>query len=289
MGVDLTRTVAVKKQRWFLLLISLVCGVAIALHPVAAQAQHFWQRLLLQGIQVIQLSNISPRQEVALGQQIHEQMLRQGMRLVQNPAAQNYVSSIGARLVSVGERRGLPYQFHIIQDRQVNAYATMGGFVYVTTELMRRAENEAELASVIAHEIGHIERRHVIRQLQEMAIAQGLMTVAGLDRDRGLQIAMELAFRRPRSREQELEADRYGLGLLARSNYDPRAMVTFLQKLQQEGGTPPTILSTHPSPRDRQLLLENLIRSGLSNECMTNPQPQCGTDTLAYQQQLRSF
>ncbi|MFN4065741.1 MAG: M48 family metallopeptidase [Thermosynechococcus sp.] len=285
----MTRTVAVKKQRWFLLLISLVCGVAIALHPVAAQAQHFWQRLLLQGIQVIQLSNISPRQEVALGQQIHEQMLRQGMRLVQNPAAQNYVSSIGARLVSVGERRGLPYQFHIIQDRQVNAYATMGGFVYVTTELMRRAENEAELASVIAHEIGHIERRHVIRQLQEMAIAQGLMTVAGLDRDRGLQIAMELAFRRPRSREQELEADRYGLGLLARSNYDPRAMVTFLQKLQQEGGTPPTILSTHPSPRDRQLLLENLIRSGLSNECMTNPQPQCGTDTLAYQQQLRSF
>ncbi|MFN3678372.1 M48 family metallopeptidase [Thermosynechococcus sp.] len=287
--MDLTRTVAVKKQRWFLLLTSLVCGVAIALHPVAAQAQHFWQRLLLQGIQLIQLSNISPRQEVALGQQIHEQMLRQGMRLVQNPAAQHYVNSIGARLVSVGERRGLPYQFHIIQDRQVNAYATMGGFVYVTTELMRRAENEAELASVIAHEIGHIERRHVIRQLQEMAIAQGLMTVAGLDRDRGLQIAMELAFRRPRSREQELEADRYGLGLLARSNYDPRAMVTFLQKLQQEGGTPPTILSTHPSPRDRQLLLENLIRSGLSNECVTNPQPQCGTDTLAYQQQLRSF
>ncbi|URR34453.1 M48 family metallopeptidase [Thermosynechococcus sp. HN-54] len=285
----LRETAAVKKQRWFLLFASLVCGVAIALHPVAVQAQNLWQRLLLQGIQVIQLSNISPRQEVALGQQIHEQMLRQGMRLVRNPAAQNYVNSIGERLVSVGERRGLPYHFHIIQDRQVNAYATMGGFVYVTTGLMLKAENEAELASVIAHEIGHIDQRHVIRQLQQMAIAQGLMTAAGLDRDRGLQMAMELAFRRPRSREQELEADRYGLGLLARSNYDPRAMVTFLQKLQRGGGAPPTILSTHPAPRDRQLIAENLIRSGFSNECVVAPQPFCGTDTLAYQQRLRSF
>lgn len=278
-----------RKQRWFLLLVALICGVAIALHPVAVQAQNLWQRLLLQGIQVIQLSNISPRQEVALGQQIHEQMLRQGMRLVRNPAAQNYVNSIGARLVNVGYRRGLPYQFYMIQDRQVNAYATMGGFVYVTTGLMLKAENEAELASVLAHEIGHIDQRHVIRQLQQLAIAQGLMTAAGLERDRGVQLAMELAFRRPRSREQELEADRYGLGLLARSNYDPRAMVTFLQKLQQAGGAPPTILSTHPAPGDRRLIAENLIRSGFSNECVVTPQPFCGTDTVAYQQQLRSF
>ncbi|XFA74428.1 M48 family metallopeptidase [Thermosynechococcaceae cyanobacterium Okahandja] len=278
-----------KPRRWFLLLVSVVCGLAIALHPGVVQAQNLWQRLLLQGIQVIQLSNISPRQEVALGQQIHEQMLRQGMRLVRNRAAQDYVNSIGQRLVNVGDRRGLPYQFQIIQDRQVNAYATMGGFVYVTTGLMLRAENEAELASVIAHEIGHIDQRHVIRQLRQMAVAQGLMTAAGLDRDRGIQMAMELAFRRPRSREQELEADRYGLNLLARSHYDPRGMVTFLQKLRQQGGTPPTILSTHPAPGDRQVIAENLIRSGLTNECLNTPQPLCGTDTVAYQQTLRSF
>jgi predicted Zn-dependent protease len=279
----------VKQRRWFLLLMSVVCGLAIVLHPGMVQAQNLWQRLLLQGVQVLQLSNISPRQEVALGQQINDQMLRQGMRIVRNRAAQDYINSIGQRLVSVGDRRGLPYQFQIIQDRQVNAYATMGGFVYVTTGLMLRAENEAELASVIAHEIGHIDQRHVIRQLQQTAIAQGLMTAAGLDRDRGIQLAMELAFRRPRSREQELDADRYGLNLLTRSNYDPRGMVTFLQKLRQQGGTPPTILSTHPAPGDRLAIAENLIRSGLGNACLHTPQPMCGTDTIAYQQTLRSF
>lgn len=280
------RVLTMKRQRWLTLLAVITLVVTVTLHPVAAQAQNLWQRLLIQGVQKIQLSNIGPQQEVAIGQQINQQMLRQGMRLYTDPRVQGYVNQIGQRLISVGDRRNIPYTFQVISDRQVNAYATMGGFVYVTTGLIATADNEAELASVIAHEIGHIEQRHVIRQMQRMAVAQGLMTAAGLDRDRGVQMATELAFRRPRSREAEYEADRHGLVLLSRGNYATSAMPAFLRKLGRQG-SPPTILSTHPAPNDRIVAAETMIRSGVNNLCTEQPaDPQCGTDPQAYRQTL---
>lgn len=275
-----------KRQRWLTLLAVITLVVTVTLHPISVQAQSLWQRLLIQGIQMIQLSNINPQQEVAIGQQINQQMIRQGMRLYTEPNIQGYVNQIGQRLISVGDRPNIPYTFQVINDRQVNAYATMGGFVYVTTGLMATAENEAELASVIAHEIGHIEKRHVIRQMQRTAVAQGLMTAAGLDRDRGVQMAAELAFRRPRSREDEYEADSHGLILLSRGNYSTSAMPAFLRKLGRQG-SPPTILSTHPAPNDRIVAVENMIRAGVNNLCTENPgDPQCGTDPQTYRQTL---
>lgn len=242
----------------------------------------------MQGIQLMQVSNISPQQEVAIGQQINQQMIRQGMRVNSNPNLQNYVNQIGQRLVSVTDRKNIPYTIQVINDRNVNAYATMGGFVYITTGLIATAENEAELASVIGHEIGHIEQRHVIKQMQQTLLARGLLTAAGLDRDQGVLMATELAFRRPRSRQDELEADRVGLILLARSNYGTAGLPSFLTKLAQNP-SPPAFLSTHPAARDRVVIAQQLIQSGINNNCVNTPaDPVCGLDRGLYQQQLRS-
>ncbi len=237
----------------------------------------------------MQVSNISPQQEVVIGRQINQQMLRQGMRLSTNPNLQAYINRIGQRLVNVTERKNIPYTFQVINDRNVNAYATMGGFVYLTTGLIATAENEAELASVIGHEIGHIEQRHVIQQMQQTLLAQGLLTVAGLDRDQGVLMATELAFRRPRSRQDELAADRVGLILLARSNYGTIGLPSFLTKLAQKPA-PPAILSTHPAARDRVVIAQQLIQSGINNNCVNTPQdPNCGLDNALYQNGIRSF
>lgn len=277
-----------RQNRWFIRVAAVSLALSLLLHPLAAQAQSVLDRLLFQGIQLLQVSNISPQQEVGIGQQINQQMLRQGMRVNSNPQLQSYINQIGSRLVTVTERKNIPYTFQVINDRAVNAYATMGGFVYVTTGLIATAENEAELAGVIGHEIGHIEQRHVIRQMQQTLLARGLLTAAGLDRDQGVLMATELAFRRPRSRQDELEADRVGLILLARSNYATVGLPSFLTKLARNPA-PPAFLSTHPAARDRVIIAEQLIQSGINNNCPSTPEnPACGLDSAIYQQDIRS-
>ncbi len=272
-----------RQSRWLIRIAAITLALTLCLHPLTAQAQSIFDRILFQGIQLLQVSNISPQQEVAIGQQINQQMLRQGMRVNSNPNLQSYVNQIGQRLVAVSDRKNIPYTFQVITDRNVNAYATMGGFVYVTTGLIATAENEAELASVIGHEIGHIEQRHVIRQMQQTLMARGLLTAVGLDRDQGVLMATELAFRRPRSRQDELEADRVGLILLARSNYAPTGLPSFLSKLARKPA-PPAILSTHPAAADRVVIAQQLIQSGINNNCPNTPQdPNCGLDANRYQ------
>ncbi|MFB2771184.1 M48 family metalloprotease [Pelatocladus sp. BLCC-F211] len=122
----------------------------------------------------------------------------------------------------------------------------MGGYVYVTTGLLKAADNEAQLASVIAHEIGHIASRHAIEQMRETAIARGVATAAGLERSTAVQIGVDLALQRPNSREDEFEADRKGLRTLGRAGYAESAMIAFMQKLLQKRSLP-TFLSTHPA------------------------------------------
>ncbi|AFY62448.1 M48 family metallopeptidase [Synechococcus sp. PCC 6312] len=277
-----------RQNRWFKRVAAVSLALSVLLHPLTAQAQSVLDRILFQGIQLLQVSNISPQQEVAIGRQINQQMLSQGMRVNNNPQLQSYINQIGQRLVAVSARKNIPYTFQVVNDRAVNAFATMGGFVYVTTGLIATADNEAELAGVIGHEMGHIEQRHVIRQMQQTLLARGLLTAAGLDRDQGVQMAAELAFRRPRSRQDELEADRVGLILLARSNYATIGLPSFLTKLARNPA-PPAILSTHPAARDRAIIAEQLIQSGINNNCPNTPQElACGLDSSIYQQDIRS-
>jgi len=268
---------------WLLTLITLLLTLSIGMINPQPSFARSWMDLLFRGVQVIQLATISPQQEVALGKQINQGLLESGkIQLSKDARINQYVQEIGQRLAATSDRPDLPYTFQVVRDNSINAFATMGGFVYLHTGLIKTADNEAELASVIAHEIGHIVGRHSITQLRNTALAQGLLSAAGLETKTWVQLAVNLAYNLPNSRKDELEADRLGLTNLARAGYEPTAMISFMQKLTQQGGSTPTILSTHPATSDRILALQKQLNS------VNNKQNQ-GLDEDYYQLQIRSL
>ncbi|GFE70408.1 peptidase M48 Ste24p [Chroococcus sp. FPU101] len=226
-----------------------------------------WLDLLLQGVQVIQLSRLSDNQEVQLGQQINQALLKEGkVELYRNDQINRYVTSIGQRLAKKSDRPSIPYTFQVVNDDTVNAFATMGGFIYVHTGLMEKVANEAELASVIAHEIGHIVGHHAIEKMRKTAITQGLLTAAGLDRQTFVQLGVQLAYSLPNSRGAELEADQLGLQNLKRAGYAPIAMLTFMEKLIKYSSSAPEFLSSHPATDDRITALRASIDPATANK-----------------------
>ncbi len=181
------------RRRWFYPLLSLVVALGISVGSPRISQAIPWSDLILRGVQVIQLSNISDKEEVQLGKQINQQLLSSEFQLYRNPDVNRYVEQIGQRLVPWSDRPNIPYTFQVVENDSVNAFATMGGFVYVTTGLLKTADNEAQLAGVIGHEIGHIASRHSVEQMRETAIAGGVASVAGLDRNVAVNIGVELA------------------------------------------------------------------------------------------------
>ncbi len=162
------------------LLVAFISSSIIVFSPKPSYGQP-WLNWLLQGVQVIQLSTLSDSQEVKYGRQINDELIRSGQfRLSRNRALSQKIDRIGQRLAQNSRRPNLPFTFQVAQDDSINAFATMGGFVYVNTGLIAAAENEAELASVIGHEIAHITERHAINQMRNVAISQGLMSATGL-------------------------------------------------------------------------------------------------------------
>ena len=256
--------------RGIYLFLSLVVAAGIwVVTPEATQAFSL-PELIFRGIQVIQLSNMSDRQEVTIGRQINQQLANSEFNIDHDRATTLYINRIGQRLASESTRPNIPYTFQVIDDDTINAFATMGGFVYVNKGLMVAADNEAELASVIAHEIAHITARHAIQQMRQMAIASGVASATGLDRSRAVQIGVELALRRPHSRQAEYEADQLGLETMGRSGYAQSGMVDFMKKLLNKP-SPPSILSTHPATEDRIAALEQALDPDLeSGEGLNN-------------------
>jgi len=253
------------RRAWFYGFISVVISLGIIMGSAqSAAAIPRWLELIFRGVQVIQLSTMSDRQEVQLGQQINQQLLQQEFNLYNDPEITRYVDQIGQRLVPYSTRSDIPYVLQVVRDDQINAFATMGGFVYVTTGLLEAADNEAQLASVLSHEIGHIASHHAVEQMRQMAIARGLMTATGVDESAAVNIGVELALRRPNSRQDELEADRLGLATLRQAGYAPSAMVAFMEKLLR-ASSPPTFLSTHPSVSSRIDALESQIDPATAN------------------------
>jgi beta-barrel assembly-enhancing protease len=245
-------------RRWLYLFLSVLVAVGIGVgSPQKTQAISLFD-LLNQGIQIFQLSNISDREEVQLGKQINQQLVNSDIKLYRNQNVNRYVNQVGQWLAKNSTRPDIPYTFQVVQDESINAFATMGGYVYVTTGLLKAADNEAQLASVIAHEIGHIASRHSIEQMQETAIARGFATAAGLERSTAVQIGVDLALRRPHSRQDEFEADQRGLRTLGRAGYAQSAMIAFMQKLLNQPSLP-TFLSTHPATSDRITALKSAI------------------------------
>ncbi|MBD2515491.1 M48 family metallopeptidase [Nostoc sp. FACHB-973] len=268
------------RRRWFYPLISLVVALSLCLSTALPGRTLEFLPLILQGVQVLQLSNISDRQETDIGKQINQEILGSQVKLYRNAEVNSYVEQIGRRLAANSDRPNLPYTFQVVEDDAINAFATLGGYVYVHTGLLKTADNEAELASVMAHEIGHIGGRHLVKQMRQKAIASGLATATGLDRNTAVNIGVELALNRPRSRQDEYDADKRGLKTLTRAGYAQSAMVSFMQKLLKKGGSVPTFLSTHPGTSDRIAGLKRAIESQPSNGSY-------GLDTASYRANIR--
>ena len=248
------------RKKFFYPLISVVIAFSLCLTtPSPALGFSIWD-ILFQGAQIIQLSNISDKQEIRLGSQINQQLLKGDVKLYRNSQINNYIQRIGKRLAAHNTRTKIPYKFQVVKDDSINAFATAGGYVYINTGLIKAADNEAQLASVVAHEIAHIEGRHVVEQMKKTAIARGLATAAGIENSRLVQLGVELGYRRPNSRVAEKEADQIGLRILTDAGYAPQAMVDFMKKLQRKSrGGVPTFLSTHPSPSNRVQYLQTWV------------------------------
>ncbi|MGI0492739.1 M48 family metallopeptidase [Alkalinema pantanalense CENA528] len=245
-------------RRWFYPVLALLSAVTFTLATPTVSHALNWAELILKGIQVVQLSSMSDRQEVELGKQINDQVTQE-VRILRNAEITNYVDQIGQRLAAKSDRPNLPYTFQVVDDDGINAFATAGGFVYVNRGLLKTADNEAQLASVIGHEIGHITGKHALKQMKEAAVAQGLIGAAGLKKSAAVQIGVELALRRPHSRRDEFDADRRGLINLSKAGYAQSEMVAFMQKLLSGKSSVPTFLSTHPNTADRVAELKKQI------------------------------
>ncbi|MBH8551513.1 M48 family metalloprotease [Nostocaceae cyanobacterium CENA357] len=269
----------VRQRRWYYPLISLVVALSLTLSTATPGKAIDLLPLLFQGAQILQLSNISERQEVDLGKQMNQQLVSREIRLNRNSEINRYVEQIGRRVVANSDRPNLPATFQVVEDDAINAFATLGGYVYLNTGLIKAADNEAELASVIAHEWGHITGKHLVKQMRQRAVASGVATATGLDRNQAVGIGVELALNRPRSRQDEYDADQRGLRTLTRAGYAPSGMVSFMQKLLKKSSVP-TFLSTHPATNDRINALQRAINANPTNS-------RYGLDNAAYRAKIR--
>jgi len=258
-------TVRRTKRRWLYGLMSVITALSITIATPSPTYAFSWLDMLFRGVQIFQISNLSDRQEVELGKQINRQLVQgRQMQIHNNRQINEYVNEIGQRLVPYSNRTNIPYTFQVVRDNNINAFATMGGYTYVTTGLMKAADNEAQLASVIAHEIAHITERHAVKQMRQRALAAGVLSAAGLDQSAAVRIGVELALQRPNSRGDELEADAKALETFTAAGYAPIAIVNFMEKLRGRSNVP-EFLSTHPATSERVQRLNAAIDPAVAN------------------------
>lgn len=183
---------------------------------------------------------MSEQQEVEMGAKAHRDVLREYPAL-DHPALQAYVDGIGQTLAKQSHRPDLKWHFTVVDSPDVNAFALPGGYIYITRGIMAYLNSEAELAGVIGHEIGHVTARHGVRQ-QSAATAAGVgailgsILVPGMNNQAGASMLQTLAqaWTAGYGREHELESDRLGAEYLARSGYDPQAMIRVIGVLKNQ-------------------------------------------------------
>src|SRR5712664_1287437 len=199
--------------------------------------------------------------EISLGKSLAQEVERSS-KLIDDPVVTEYVNRVGQNLVRNSDAR-LPFTIKVIDSDEVNAFALPGGFFYVNSGLILRAQEESELAGVMAHEISHVTARHGTRnatkgELMQMAtiplMLLGPVGWAGYGLYEGLNIAIPLTYLKF-SRDSEREADFLGLQYMYKAGYDPNAFVTFFERIQADDkrrpGTIPRVFSTHPPTPDR--------------------------------------
>lgn len=214
---------------------------------------------------------ISDDQEKQIGQQVHAQLDQQGVKYVTDPAVTGYVERVAAPVLAVAakQRGNMDWHVHVIDDpKQVNAFATPGGHMYIYTALLKNLKTENELAGVLSHEASHVILRHSARAMVDQFGLEALTQLA-LGKNPGLVAkiaaqAVGTGSMLAHSRAEESEADLNGAQVAVSAGYDPRGLSSFLhQLLAMQGKTPQVLkfLSDHPASEDRIAALDQTITS----------------------------
>ncbi len=213
----------------------------------------------------------SAEQDVEIGRQSAAEVERQ-LPILNESEVQRYVSAIGESLAAEAPGPKFPYQFKVVNVSDVNAFALPGGFMYINRGLVAAAQDEAELAGVMGHEMAHVALRHGTNQASKAYLAQAGLGVLGglLGRGSTSQVieavggfglnSLFLKF----SRDDEEQADIVGAQIMARAGYDPMAMARMFETLRQQAGRDPSkleqFLSDHPSPKNRAARIQKEVR-----------------------------
>ena len=219
-------------------------------------------------------AHMSRDEQRALGLKAAAQVYQQMPVLPDNSPETQYIRQLGQKLVAtIPPQYSWPFEFHVIAQKEINAFALPGGPMFVNIGTINAAANEAELAGVMGHEMSHVYMQHSAKQASK---AQTTSLIAGLAGaalgatmggtvgelgQMGLQIGAQGLMLRY-SRSDEAQADAVGTIILYKAGYNPQAMADFFKTLESEGGqTPPQWLSDHPNPGNREQAIEKEIRA----------------------------
>lgn len=217
------------------------------------------------------LRPIPEDEEIEIGSGISETLLG-ASPLLRDSRKQKYVNEVGRWVASQSDRPDLPWKFGIIDNENINAFATPGGTIFITNGLLKRLNSESELAAVLAHEVAHVIQRHHLIAFRKGAFGSFIGNVADY-KTAGKQSAgaanalvsgTKELYSKGLSRDDELEADRMGVVLATRAGYDPYGLVSVLQMLQAAKNDDPLLgllTKTHPGPADRLAELERVINA----------------------------
>jgi beta-barrel assembly-enhancing protease len=227
---------------------------------------------------------ISQQQEIQMGQEYAQQINAQ-LPIVQDPELNRYINVLGDSIAGLTSRKDLTWHFFIVDSKEVNAFAVPGGYVYVNRGLIERSDKMDEVAGVLGHEIGHVLRRHTVKQMEKEQGANIGITLAcvltGVCNSQvagaAINIAGSAVFARF-SRSDEAEADQEGFNNVVRAGISPEGMVSMFRKLLEERKTRPAGVEawflTHPLEEDRITAIQTRI-----NQFPPSSLASLGTDT----------
>jgi Zn-dependent protease with chaperone function len=225
-------------------------------------------------------TGMSPQQQQQLGLQAMSEVYKQMPVLPDSSPETQYIQRLGKKLAGViPADRTWPYQFHVIPAADINAFALPGGPIFVNVGTIQAADNEAELAGVLAHEMSHVYMQHSAKQAPKATVAQIIAGLAGAVLPQsglgnlgrmGIQFGAGTMLMKY-SRSDEAQADSTGAIIMYRAGYNPKAMADFFQKLEQKYGKGgPQLLSDHPNPGNREQAIQQEVRNWPPKNYMTN-------------------
>ncbi len=211
---------------------------------------------------------IDTKSEVSLGENMDKELHRE-LKILDNPRTQQRLDAIGKKVAGASDRQDLTYTFRIVSDKDLNAFALPGGYIYINSGLMESTTDD-ELACVLAHEIGHIAARHSVKKLQAILGYQIVMSIVlGNSDQKVVAQAIGITFNLTSlgySRKDEFLADKLAVKYARRSGFNPKGMVTFFAKLKKEVSKQGPdfnliFLSSHPPINERIKEVEKEIQT----------------------------